>query len=225
MEDLIYSFLLQSGYPRSSIVYDFDLVGVVAEEVADVGTPAFAIFDPDTAAPLAIVQVVAALDIDELKQTAIETAIYASKIADKLIQAFVIRVDVNGQTDEEKVQFYKVWPNSTLKQLSSQNFPDLDALRVSRMLLVNSNEPASQHVPAVLDRQSESAIDNICHEYTGPKSQVGLFIPAILLLILMFADAMFYALTGKALLTIPQSILAMGAAALLTVPAAIRHMR
>jgi len=225
LEDLIYSFLLQSGYPRSSIVYDLDLVGIAAEEVANVSTPAFAIFDPDTAAPLAIVQVVAALDIDELKQTAIETAIYASKIADKLIQAFVIRVDVNGQTDEEKAQFYKVWPNSTLKQLSSQNFPDLDALRVCRMLLVNSSAPASQEVPTVLGAKSEASMESIRDDSTDPKSQLGLFIPAILLLILMFADGMFYALTGKALLTIPQSILAMGAAALLTVPAAIRHMR
>lgn len=225
MEDLIYSFLLQSGYPRSSIVYDFDLVGVATEEVTNVGTPAFAIVDPDTAAPLAIVQVVAALDIDGLKQAAIDTAIYASNVADKVIQAFVIRVDTNGQSAEEQVQFYKVWPSSTLKQLTSQNFPDLDALRVSRMLLVNSNAPASQVVQTVLGAQSDAPTNNVRSEYADPKSQAGLFIPAILLLILMFADGIFNVLTGKALLTIPQSILALGVAALLTVPAAIRHLR
>lgn len=187
--------------------------------------PTFAVVDPNTADPLAVIQVVDALDIDDLKQTAIETGAYASMLAGKFIQGFVIRVDVNGRTEEEQVQFYKIWPNSTLKQLSSRNFPDLDALRVSRMLAINSTARVVESVPAVADSARDQLTDDSHDALSVNPSSAGLYIPAIVLLILIFADGMFNTLKGETLLTIPQSILALGAAVLLTVPAAIRYMR
>lgn len=225
MEDLIYSFLLQSNYPRSSIIYDVDLLGVSARVESGFKVPTFAVVDPGTADPLAVIQVVDALDIDDLKQTAIETGAYASMLAGKFIQGFVIRVDANGRTEEEQVQFYKIWPNSTLKQLSSRNFPDLDALIVSRMLAINSAARVVESVPAADSASDQLAPDDSHDGFSVNPSSAGLYIPAIVLLVLIFADGMFNTLRGETLLTIPQSILALGAAVLLTVPAAIRYMR
>ena len=226
MEDLIYSFLLQCDYPRSSIVHDVDLLGVAPRVDSGLDVPTFAIVDPDTAAPLAVIQVVDALDIDELKQAAIETGAYASRLAGKFIQGFVIRVDVRGRSEAEQVQFYKIWPNSTLQQLSSKNFPDLQALRVSRMLVTNTNAKVVQSVPEVGGPLGDEQDDNSPSISSGDDApSAGLYIPAILLLILIFADGMFNTLRGEALLTIPQSILAFGAAMLLTIPAAIRYLR
>ena len=226
LEDLIYSFLLQCDYPRSSIVHDVDLLGVAPRVDSGLDVPTFAIVDPDTAAALAVVQVVDALDIDELKQAAIETGAYASRLDGKFIQGFVIRVDVRGRSEAEQVQFYKIWPNSTLQQLSSKNFPDLQALRVSRMLVMKTNEQAVQSVPEVggaLSELKDNDSVSLSGNYGTPGA--GLYIPAVLLLILIFADGMFITVQGEALLTIPQSILALGAAMLLTIPAAIRYMR
>ncbi|MFK7860570.1 MAG: hypothetical protein AB8B64_17255 [Granulosicoccus sp.] len=235
LDDLIYNFLIQSGYPRASIVFDVDLLGPTAQVGSGMKVPAFVIVDPDTADPLAVIEIVEALDGELLKQVAIETGAYASRLAGKCLQGFVIRIDTLGCSEEEKVQFYRIWPNSTLQRLSSKNFPDLEALRVSRKLTifttakevesaagvtasrVGSGEPGIQNLYADADADAEGGRREI--------SRAGLYLPASILLLLFFADGAYSHLNGESFLTLSQSVLAVGAALLLTMPSAIRSLR
>lgn len=214
MEDLIYSFLLQSDFPRASIIVDLDLLGPSAQVAAGIQRPSFIIVDPLTAELLAVIDVVDAIDGDALRQVSIETGAYASRLAGSSIQGFVIRVDVRGRTEEEQVQFYRIWPNSTLQQLSSKSFPDLDTLRVVRKLI-----SANATAPAIITEDVEA--DDPGERRPG----AGMYFPAFALLTLVIADSFFSANRGVPLLSVSQSVLAFGAALLFTLPAAIRFLR
>ena len=216
MDELIYSFLLQSDYPRASVILDSDLLGPAAQVGSGLKVPSFIIVDPDTAQSLAVIEVVDAIDGDTLRQVAIETGAYAAKLGNKAIQGFVIRVDVRGRTEEEQVQFYRVWPNSTLQQLSSKTFPDLDTLRVARKL-------ADARTAATKPPQIIEAIEP--EEDIEPSPGAGMYFPAVMLLVLIVADSFFNASKGAPLLSVSQSVLALGAALLFTLPAAIRYLR
>ena len=191
--------------------------------------PTFVIVDPDTADPLAVMEVVDAMDLDSLKHAAVETGAYASRLAGNSIQGFVIRVDVAGKTDAEQVQFYRIWPNSTLQQLSSKNFPDLDTLRVSRKIAINSQAKMVENTTSGSVSHVEiddDAFDGFNREAEkGTSLNAGLYLPAILLVILVLADFIFTRFMGQSFLSVSRSILTIGAAALLTLPAAIRYLR
>jgi hypothetical protein len=222
LDDLIYSFLLQSGYPRASIVFNVDLLNPLSQMGRSIKIPSFIIVDPESAQPLAVIEVVDAIDGEELKQAAIETGAYASRLANKLIQGFLIRVDVRGRTEAEQVRFYRIWPNSTLQRLSSKNFPDLETLRVSRKLIENSSVTAVSQT-LKLPAETETAVEDRDISHISPGA--GMYLPAIILLVLMVVDGMLLSLRGSPLLSVPQSVLAFGAAVLLTLPAAIRYLR
>ena len=217
MDDLIYSFLIQSGYPRSSIVADIDLLGAAAQMSPSTKAPTFVIVDPDTADLLAVLEVVDAVNGDVLRQVAIETGAYASRLGGKTLQGFVIRVDVKGTNEAEQVQFYRVWPNSTLQQLSSKTFPDLGSLKVARKL----SETSVQR-QAVETHQTVEKLDD---EVEPPRAGMGLYIPASILFLIVIIESVMRARTGEPLMSVSQSILALGAAALFTLPAAIRYLR
>ena len=217
MEELIYSFLLQSDYPRSSVILDSDLLGPAAQVGSGMKVPSFIIVDPESAQPLAVIEVVDAIDGDTLRQVAVETGAYAAKVGNKAIQGFVIRVDVRGRTEEEQVQFYRVWPNSTLQQLTSKTFPDLASLRVARKL-IDTRMAAAAKLPQIIE---EIDVD----EDTESSPGAGMYLPAVFLLLLIVVDSYFNALNGAPLLSLSQSVLAFGAALLFTLPAAIRYMR
>lgn len=216
MDDLIYSFLLQSDFPRASIILDLDLLGPSAQVDAGMRRPSFIIVDPLTADLLAVINVVDAVDGDALRQVSIETGAYASRLGERTIQGFVIRVDVRGRTEDEQVQFYRIWPNSTLQQLSSKSFPDLDTLRVARKLVIAITSATANEAPATTDE-----IDDLVKRRPG----VGMYFPAVALLMLVIADSFFAANRGVPLLSVSQSVLAFGAAMLLSLPAAIRYSR
>lgn len=220
LEDLIYSFLLQSDYPRASVIFDVDLLGPSALPGAGMKVPSFVIVDPITADVLGVVEVVDAVDGDTLRQVAIETGAYASRLGGKTIQGFVVRVDVRGRTEAEQVQFYRIWPNSTLQQLTSKTFPDLDTLRVAKKL-IESNSPGAKFADTEIigldDDEDEPLVE------TGPGA--GMYLPALVLVILGVVDSYFRMSNGTSLLSVSQSILAFGAALLFTLPAAIRYLR
>lgn len=229
MVELIYSFLLQSGFPRASIVFDVDLLQVDAGE-HDIRVPSLFIVDPNTADPLAVVDVVPAVDAETLKNVAIEAGAYASRLAGKHLQGFVVRVDGSGQTDAEQVQFYKIWPNSTLQQLSSKTFPDLDTLRVARMLLVDEKsnalpETMNLTTPVVEIEDAFGLNQNENRDKDTESFSAGLYLPAFMLLLLFILDAIILEFTDSPLITVAQSVLALGAAALLTLPSALRFFR
>lgn len=219
MDDLIYSFLLQSDYPRASIVLDLDLLGSAGQINDRMRAPSFVIVDPDTAELLAVIDVVDAIDGEALREVAIETGAYASRLAGRSIQGFVIRVDVRGHTEEEQVQFYRIWPNSTLQQLSSKSFPDLETLRVARKLVINSTAPTVTQSTTTMD------VDNEESEVVEPRPGPGIYFPALVLLLLVLVDSYMNANRGSSLLSLSQSVMAFGAALLFTVPSAIRYLR
>lgn len=191
------------------------------------GIPAFVVVDPDTADPLAVIEVVDAVDLERLKQAAIETGAYASRLAGKFVQGFVIRVDASGRSEAEQVQFYRIWPNSTLQSLSAKNFPDLDSLRVSRMLVVNTTAREVKSATPVVTSLHNDEFDALedLPTNSGRLAGAGLYVPALVLLLLIVLDGVFTTFKGQSLLTVSQSILALGAATLFTLPAAIRYLR
>jgi len=227
LDDLIYGFLLQSGYPRAAIVFDMDLLGPTIQIASGMKVPSFIIVDPQTAEPLAVMDVVDALDAEALKQVAIEAGAYASRLGGKSIQGLVIRVDVRGRVEAEQVQFYRVWPNSTLHSLSSKNFPDLEALRISRKLILSTTAKSVESSPALEGPVNENTVlisDN--HPSGSDTSQaLGLYLPAFCLLLLILVDIVFDTVFDGSFMSLSQSILAAGAAGLLTVPSAIRYLR
>lgn len=219
LEDLIYSFLLQSDYPRASVIFDVDLLGPSALPGAGMKVPSFVIVDPDTAHTLSVIEVVDAVDGDTLRQVAIETGAYASRLGGKSIQGFVIRVDVRGRTEAEQVQFYRIWPNSTLQQLTSKTFPDLDTLRVAKKL-IDAKAPR----PGFNDTEIVGLDDEV-DEVIESSPGAGMYVPAFALLILGLVDSYFTISKGAPFLSVSQSVLAFGAALLFTLPAAIRYLR
>ena len=223
MEDLIYSFLLQANYPRAAIVLDADVLGISASSGREIKVPAFVIVDPHTAEPLAVIDVVDAVNLAGLKQSAIGIGAYAAKLDGKKIQGFVIRVDVRGRTEADQVQFYRVWPNTSLQQVSSKKFPDLDALRVSRKLITGQ----SQFRESPKGNLAIDNLDNAADDGTASMSAPGLgvYVPALILLLLVFADGIFATVQGDPLMSVAQSIMAFGAAALITGLSVIRHLR
>ncbi len=225
LNDLIYSFLLQSDYPRASIVFDIDMLGSTAQ--ADSGTvttlPAFVIVDPDNTDILSVIEVVDAVNGDTLRQIAIETGAYASQLGGKSVQGFVIRVDVHGKTEAEQIQFYRIWPNSTLQQLNSKTFPDLSTLRVAKKLATVSAPQEPAPTPAVEPEIIDLIDDD--EDFIESKPGFGMYLPALVLILLGLVDGYFTVIKGAPLLSVPQSVLAFGAAILFTLPAAIRFLR
>lgn len=217
MDELIYSFLLQSDYPRASVVLDSELIGPAIQVGSGAKVPSFIIVDPDSAQTLAVIEVVDAVDGDTLRQVAIETGAYAEKLGNKAIQGFLIRVDVRGRTEEEQVQFYRVWPNSTLQQLTSKTFPDLETLRVARKL-ADSRVAAATKKPEIVE-----AVEMDPEPEPGPGA--GMYFPAVVLLLLILIDSYFKSVKGAPLLSLSQSVLAFGAALLFALPSALRYLR
>jgi hypothetical protein len=218
LDDLIYSFLLQSDFPRASVIVDIDLLGPAAQAAAGLEAPSFVIVDPITAELLAIIDVVDAVDGDALREVAVATGAYASRLAARSIQGFVIRVDVRGRTEAEQVQFYRVWPNRTLQQLSSKTFPDLETLRVRKMLV-----QASPAAPAA--RAPDPGLEDDDPDSKEHRPGAGMYFPATVLLLLVVVDSYLSATRGAPLLSVSQSVLAFGAALLFTLPAALRYLR
>ncbi len=228
MEDLIYNFLLQSKFPRASILLNTDLLNV--DSLASTGPydiPTFIIVDPETAQPLALIEVVDAVDDDTLKEHSMQMRKYASKLAGNAIQGFLIRVDIRGVTEADQVQFFKIWPTSTLQSLSSKTFPDLGTLRVARML-VDAKKPVEEADD--VEEPEIVPIDLPVVQAALPEQQksgalLSLYFPAAVVLVLALLDSVHMAFRGTPLLSLTQSVLVIGAALLYTVPAALRYIR
>ena len=130
LEDLIYNFLLQSNFPRASILMDTDLLEQdVSSSNGTLTTPSFIIVDPETAKPLAVINTIAALEEEMLRTVSIQTRNYCSQLGGKAIQGFVIKVDLDAATEEEQVQFYRIWPNKSAQQLTANSFQILTLSR------------------------------------------------------------------------------------------------
>ncbi len=225
MDELIYGFLLQSGYPRAAVVDDLSLLPLAG---ADGGrpngdAPAFAIVDPDTADRLAVIDGVGAVDGDELRARAASLGRYARRFGGRSVQAFIVRVDFSAPSLEARVRFYRVWPNESLQRLSAKTFPDLASLR-TRQLLVERRElsaPDGESVDA-----DDFGYDADPDAYPDPAPAPGMsrtvWLPGAVLVLCVLADALAASVRGEGLFSVVQAVLLVGAAALLLVPALAR---
>ena len=132
---------------------------------------------------------------------------------------------MRGATQAEQVQFYKIVSNTELQTLSSKTFPDLDTLRVARML-ADAAQPADEFVESDFENISSRRTPSPAVSKTRPVSSWRIYIPALLLLLLLvLVDSYFTASRGAALLSLTQSVLVIGAALLFTLPALLRSLR
>ena len=211
MDEFVYRFLLQSGYPRASIVADLSLLplaGPPGTGDADgdaASAPAYAIVDPGTGDRLALVDVVGAVDGDALRAAATRLGAYARRFGGRVVQAFLVRVDPAADPPEARVQFYRAWPDETLRRTSAKAFPDLDSLRTWQLLA----ERRERSTPGPGRAGPGDA--------TGPGALA--WLPGVALALLAAADRVAAALTGIGLVDLPGAVLIVGAAALLTAPA------
>lgn len=225
MDDLIYNFLLQSEYPRASILLNAELLTVHDKDAAaSLENPSFVIVDPESAKPLAVIEVVDAIDEEALAESSRNTKQYARRVSASGIPAFIIRVDMRGATQNDQVQFFKILPNGALQTLSSKTFPDLGTLRVARML-ADAKRPQDEFVESDFESISPRRAQATVATKNRYVSSWRVYIPALILLCLVVLDSYFTASRGTALLSLTQSVLVIGAALLFTLPAIIRSLR
>lgn len=223
MDDLIYNFLLQSGYPRSSIVLNIE-IGPETDDGYDEDAPAFIIAEPETADVLAVIGVTTSIDDDSLELKASDVSYYARMFAEDSALGFLFCVDPYGNTEQEQVKVYRVLRNSDVQLLSMQNFPDFTALRVSRKLAIKTSGVANQPFPESLHSVETQTVPSVdAHESNFFSAVAAYFyLPALILLMAIVADRLCMMYIGVSLLTTAQSVLTIGAAFLFSLPPAIR---
>lgn len=210
MEDLIYKFLIQSGYSRASIVTD---VKSVDSSISNLDA-SLIVVDPENADRLACICVIGRVDADELHDQAVVAASTARRLGGKQVQGFVIRVDAQAKSEAEQVQFYRCYPNTDLQRLSARTFPDLDSLKVHHKLT------------AVKPAPTPEIVDTVEHE-NGFDSRVsrGAYVPAALLVFLGVLDWAIGQLYGFELFNTAQVLLFIAAATLFTIPSLLHYLR
>jgi len=222
LDELIYKFLIQSGYPRSSIVSKLTS-GVLPAGGAKTGglddCITCLIVDPATANYLAVIAVVGASDSDTLHEAGSACMHFSKRIDESKLQCFVIRVDIEAYDSDEQVQFFRVADDRQLLPLSVQSFPDIDSLRVSRLLGQKQMVPAVEIIDTTID---EDALEEADYSEKRPLT---LYLPGLLLVVLAVANGVVDMMTGSALFGAGTINLIIAAAFLLTLPALLRYYR
>ena len=213
MEEVVYQFLLQTaGYPRASVVSDTSVLYPESES-----RPAYAIVDPETAEPLAIIHVVGGVDASGLYAASADADANAKSLR-PATRGYVVRVDFKGRTDKEKIQFYQAKDKGELYPLSAATFPDLDTLRVNAKLSAPKSAKISRVATAPIDQSpmSDEALLGLEEKPDAAASKAiktkraGLWL-GILLILLAIADVALTRLTGEPLLQVSQVLLIVGA--------------
>ena len=240
MDELIYRFLLQSGFPRASIVTDLSLLplagagSVPGDDGSATGGPSLAVVDPDTADRLAVVKAVGALDGDGLRAAAARLAAFARRFGGRSVQGFLVRVDERGADPDERVQFYRVWPVEELERVTAEAFPDLDTMRVWQRLAERRALAATPGAgaggaraaapPGDLDEGTVAARAAAFGEDAGTVASAGarpsrpgawVWLPGLALVALAIADLVVDGLGATGFLGVARALLATGAASLL----------
>jgi len=226
VDELIYKFLIQSGYPRSSIVSKLTS-GLLTAGTSASGGKASAlddcitclIVDPATADYLGVIAVVGAGDNDMLLEAGSACMHYSKRIDDSKLQCFVIRVDLEAYESDDQVQFFRVADDRQLMPLSVQSFPDIDSLRVSRLLGQKRMVPAVEIIDSTVEDDEEDR-----DEYSK-KRLSAMYLPGLVLLFLAAANWLVNMMTESALFDAGTTYLIIGAAFLLTLPALLRYHR
>ena len=222
MDELIYQFLLQAGYPRASIVADPALLEPTTSDREPEDATTFVIVDPASAARLAVIDVVDALDDQALEERTARVGQYARRIGGREIQGFVVRVDPRGRTEADQVRFFRVWPGPATQRLTAKTFPDLDALRVSHLLAHEQRRSPASSTGDATDATARRAERRGGADRDDRGVGAWRYLPAVVLLLLLGADWSLLLTRGVGLLNVGQVLLAVGAASLLTLVAVHR---
>ncbi len=211
MDDLIYKFLLQSGYPRAAIVSNIpSKLGNVQPGSAN----ACIIVDPESATYLAAISVVEAVSDQGLQEAGNACLEYAASLDQCRLQCFVIRVDMNASDPKQQISFYRVRQNKQLVPLSVQSFPDIQSLKVSRMLREKALPPSA----AALSSNVHSTRSNDRLPWLS-------YLPGVILLLLGALNGLMARVAGEALIDTGSAILLLGAAFLFTITLCLRYYR
>jgi len=208
MEDLIYKFLIQAGFPRASIVMDITTV----DRSSAPSDASFVIIDPETIERLGVIKVVGPVGADELMDQSALLSVVAERIGGKQLQGFVIRVDAQAQRDDEQVQFYRCFPNIDLHQLNARTFPDFDSMKVNVKLM----KPKPSYAPEAVVLPDEELVEL-------PKMPIGAVLPGVIILLLALVDWGMRTYLGTALFDVTHAILLAGGALLLSMPALVKY--
>ncbi len=219
MYELIFRFLLDSGYPRGAIVTDH-----AGSDAGQNYHPTFLIADPDSAEILAVIDLVESGTREDLSSHALHAGRYAARLGAgkakeagaELVQAFVIQVDQANPVEEDQVGFYKLLPGKKMQKVSSYAFPDLDALRVDRRL----KSMNGQTTPAALAQEQSASTERI-----AARDKKILYAFALVLLIVGLADWGMTQTRGSGLFTLQQILLLLCAVALVLFPILAKHLR
>ncbi len=226
MDELIYKFLIQSGYPRSSIVSKLTS-GILTSKSASNGSIQGSldqcitciIVDPITADYLSVIAVVGASDAETLNEAGSACALYATRLDQYKLQCFVIRVDIEAHESDDQVQFFRVDDDQQLVPLSVQSFPDIDSLRVSRLLALKQMSPVVEIIDSTSDDESQIEAN------LPTKRPLSMYVPGVLLLLTGVLNWVVGMKTESALLDSGTINLLIGAAFLLTMPSLLRYYR
>ncbi len=211
MRELIYKFLLQSGYPRASIITQpTDILPTTVE-----GETTFIIVDPDTVDRLAAIAVINNEPLDVLKQQAQITANFARKLGGSQAQGFIVRVDAAAANEGEQVQFYKCWPTEQLQQLSARTFPDFESLKVHYKLKQPPLTPDNSTSEVILPDEDEDL---------PAKLGWSAYVPSMLLFLFVVIDWLCNYFLGFELLNGKQATMLTVAIALLSLPALVKYL-
>lgn len=211
MDELIFRFLLDSGYPRGAIVTDH-----TSDESGQDYHPTFLIVDPSTAETLAVIDLVESGTREDLSSQAFHAGRYAALPGNEGIQAFVIQVDQNNPLAQEQVGFYKLLPGKKIQKVPSYAFPDLDALRVERRLKamnasVQADDPVREQAKSP---EREFACDEkILHGFA-----LGLFVVGVI-------DWGMTQSRGTSLFNLQQILLLLSAVGLVLFPIFAKYLR
>lgn len=209
MDDLIYKFLIQSDFPRASIVTDVSAV----DRKLDPSAISFVIVDPDTTDILAVISVVGPVNAELLTEHSSRVAAETQRVGGQRAQGYVVRVDSKAKREAEQVQFYRCHPNKDIQQLSARTFPDLDSLRVNFKLMTEKSLPE----PEIIDLPDD--VD------TAPRLSAFAYMPAVVLLLLGVIDWVSGRFFGTNVFEITHALLFVSAAILFSLPPILRYFR
>jgi len=229
MDELVFRFLLDCGYPRASIVDELELLAVSGtgdgvDTPTEATGPDIAILDPETLERLAVFRTVGPLDPDGLSAETETLARFARQFGGHAVQGFLVRIDPQADLAEESVRFYRVRHDPTPEDpmpeyVPAHAVPDLDTLRL-RLRLIAWSDAVSPVTPVLADPdEDEEAFDleGMPIESTGferaPSARPGaaVWLPGLVLTGLALADLFL----ARPVLDAEQALLAIGAGTLL----------
>lgn len=143
LEQDFFQYLSNLGFPKASIIYEpaFQPIGDGRRY-----RPDFALLDPNTNEPLAVIEITSGFSQDNILRAAHQIQRYITALRDKAVRGFVVTTGKSG----EGFYFYTLGENGEPKQVPSASFLDFESLSSARiaekkeMLAEEKKETADQ---------------------------------------------------------------------------------